>query len=1305
VNTKCIIAAVVLCIVTIYTTGCSLKPDEPPATVNLFTTYRDIPGITAQEIAAIEAIKKERGSFSYAMTLSTEAFPKENSDGNVAVGGYADLFCEWLTELFGIRFQPEIHAWGDLVRKLNDGEIDFAGNITPTEERRKLYRMTDPIADRQYKTIQLVGSPALDRIALTRPLRYVFIEGAAIAATVASVTESESYESLFVRNYEEAYRALENEEADAFIGDSAVVSSFDAYGNVYTHDFLPLIFSPVSMATAREELDPFIAAVTKALKNGAIPWLNHLYNQGYESYKKNKLFMQLSDDEKKYLRNPSPVLLAARSYNYPVDFYNTQEEKWEGIAFDVLRKMEELTGLTFQVANKKDTQLSDLLTMLRGGEAHIIPELLMSNERKQYFIWTEHKFIADQYALLSKSQYPNVSAHEIPSKRVGLIRDTVRTELFHAWFPNAVSVTVYDTDEDAFSDLEQDKLDLVMASKNRLLSILNYYEFSNYKANYLFNYPYEATFGFHKDQTTLRSIMDKAIPLIDTNVITEQWMTKTYDYKTRLMEAQRPWLLGASVLLLLILSLILALFFKTRNEEKRLAKLVTEVSEANNLKNISINLMERVLNSIDAMIYATDPETFEILFINDTMKRQFGIEDDCIGQLCYKVLQKDFDKQCDFCPCLKLDKEPDKAIVWEEHNSLTNLIYHNIDRYIDWPNGKKAHIQHSVDMTELIAAKEFAEQSSRYKSSFLATVSHEIRTPMNAILGITEIQLQNEISAEMKEALEKIYNSGYLLLGIINDILDLSKIEAGKLELTPVKYDVASLIHDTIHLNALRYENKPIEVNLQVDENIPSELFGDELRIKQILNNLLSNSFKYTDSGEVSLRAAVEYPQEKESKQIMMVFRISDTGQGMSPEQVDKLFDEYTRFNLEANRTTVGTGLGMSITQHLIKMMNGAISVESKQGQGSTFTIRLPQEIVGAAVFGKEMAENLQQFRLEKASHIEKSPQVVRDYMPYGRVLVVDDVETNLYVARGLLSPYGLSIETAASGFEAIDKVKNGAIYDIIFMDHFMPKMDGTEAAKNIREMGYTHSIVALTANALTGQEEMFLANGFDGFISKPIDIRQLNATLNKWIRDKYPAEIVDAARRLKSDLRKHSPVNVSPSMDTQLAKIFMRDAQKAVAVLQAFYEKKDTPEDKDIQQYIINAHSMKSTLAIIGENDLSSLAAKLEQAGRERNMAVIADETPVFLNLLQAVIGKVRPSEDARNDEITMEDRDYLREKLIVIQAACVKYDKKTAKDAMTDLQERTWSKRIAEQLESIADRLLHSEFEEAAKLANVNV
>jgi signal transduction histidine kinase/CheY-like chemotaxis protein len=730
---------------------------------------------------------------------------------------------------------------------------------------------------------------------------------------------------------------------------------------------------------------------------------------------------------------------------------------------------------------------------------------------------------------------------------------------------------------------------------------------------------------------------------------------------------------------------------------RQLKSTIEQVSESEQ----SISILSNILNGLDAMIYVTIPETGEILFVNNNMREHFNVKDDGIGQLCYKVFQTGMNEKCGFCPCHQLDKNPDSIVVWEEHNELTKHIYRNTDRYIEWQNGKLAHIQHSVDITELITAKERAEQSSRFKSQFLSRMSHEVRTPMNAILGITEIQMQDEtLSYDMQEVFGKIYNSGYLLLGIINDILDLSKIEAGRLELLPVNYDVPSLINDTVYLNIMRFDSKPFAFDLEVDENIPLTLFGDELRIKQILNNLLSNAFKYTNEGKVSLSIYAENSLQKAGK-ITLVLRVSDTGQGMSREQIDKLFDEYTRFNSEANRTVEGAGLGMSITRHLVNLMNGSISIESEPGKGSTFTVRLPQGIVDAGVLGKSMVDNLKQFRLGRMSQMKKAPQIVREYMPYGKVLVVDDVETNLYVAKGLMTPYGLSIETTGSGFDALEKIRKGMVYDIIFMDHFMPRMDGVETTKIIRGLGYTRTIIALTANAIAGQAEMFLANGFDGFISKPIDIRQLNVLLNKYVRDKYPPEVVEAAQRqaLKNNMVKKTQ---QPS-DPELAAIFARDAEKAISRLDAIYVNKFR-RTEDIRQYVIDVHSMKSALANIGETELSAKAFKLEQAGKAEDKTVMLSETPVFLEELRKVIEKNKRKASANDTTVTEDSPDalaFLKEKLPLIQKACEEYDEVAAATALSELKQISWSSSVEEMLDAISEHLLHSDFDEAAALA----
>ena len=515
---------------------------------------------------------------------------------------------------------------------------------------------------------------------------------------------------------------------------------------------------------------------------------------------------------------------------------------------------------------------------------------------------------------------------------------------------------------------------------------------------------------------------------------------------------------------------------------------------------------------------------------------------------------------------------------------------------------------------EQVQQLEILEANSLAKSNFLANMSHEIRTPMNAILGITEIQLQKHgADDDTKDAFEKIYISGDMLLGIINDILDLSKIEAGKMEIVSEKYETASIINDTIVLNMMRIENKPVEFFVSVDENMPEYMVGDELRIKQILNNILSNAFKYTDKGSVNMSFVTE--DIENTPNVTLVVTVKDTGQGMTKEQLDKLFDSYSRFNLEANRYTEGTGLGMSITGNLISLMDGSILVESEPGAGSTVTVRLPQAKSGSGLLGGETANNLSEFRTKSRSQL-KRVQLNREPMPYGNVLIVDDVEMNIYVAKGLLAPYSIQVSSADSGFAAIEKVKSGQVFDIIFMDHMMPQMDGIETTKRLREMGYKAPIVALTANAVSGQAEVFLRNGFDEFISKPIDIRQLNNVLNKLVRDKQTEEVLEAARK-GVELPASDEINFDDYMKNSgiLDMVYKEFSHTQKNVI---HEIRSALEAGDYKTAQLLAHTLKGLAGLIGENTLITLAGKAEASFRKSN----APED--YINELSAEVEKV---------------------------------------------------------------------------------
>ncbi|MCL2046722.1 MAG: ATP-binding protein [Oscillospiraceae bacterium] len=602
-----------------------------------------------------------------------------------------------------------------------------------------------------------------------------------------------------------------------------------------------------------------------------------------------------------------------------------------------------------------------------------------------------------------------------------------------------------------------------------------------------------------------------------------------------------------------------------------------------------------------------------------------------------------------------------------------------------------------------------AEAANKAKSAFLSTMSHEIRTPMNAILGITEVQLQNSShDEETRDALGKIYTSGDMLLGIINDILDLSKIESGKLELVLDKYEVASLVSDSAQLNMMRIGSKPIEFEIDIDENLPTVLQGDELRVKQILNNILSNAFKYTEAGTVTLSITLEAMNKDDLDEdcVPLLIVISDTGQGMSEDQVAKLFDEYSRFNADANRSTEGTGLGMSITQKLIDMMDGQIRVESEVNVGTTVYVHIPQRRVGPGVLGKEMVENLQKFRTSSRSQ-NRLARITREPMPYGSVLIVDDVDTNIYVARGLLSPYDLHIDHADSGFTAIEKVKAGNVYDIIFMDHMMPQMDGLEATKLIRDMGYTHPIVALTANAVSGQSDMFINNGFDDFIAKPIDVRQLNTILNRLIRDKQDANTIYEARQQASNATNTSPEPVSKvAISPRFAEIFIRDAVKTLDILEAYMEKDTGHSDDDVRAYTISIHGIKSALASIGRTDLSEVALNLEIAIRNNDIHTVSTETQSFIDRLRGLVEELSPKEDVLDESIgdkldeESENLEELHECLFGILEACQKYDESSIEEIINLLSDKPLNKSTNELLAAISTHLLHSDFDEIVEL-----
>ena len=949
------------------------EPAPVGDTPRRFAYFKYIPGVTQEEIDAVERIRDTRSRLKLEVEFSASAFLTPDN----RVGGFYALLGERMGELFGLPFETAIFDRTQLNARISAGKTDFTCGIPSSFGLDAPQFTVNTGID---KAVFAYRNPTLGASSVWNSkggkARLAFLRSATFVDHV--FLPYTDFIHVFVADYDEAIAGLNAGTIDAFFDFGTDAVAFEKYPNITGNEFLPLILSPVVVSTTNPDLAAFVTVMEKFILNGGQQEILALHERGRSEYNRSRLWANLNESERAFIEEHRgvPIPFAASHDNYPICFFDEKKQQYQGISIEVLGHISDLTGLTFVPSNKRGEVWRNLLEDLGHGRTAFVSELIYTNERGRFFLWPDRPYSVDSYALISLVEKDNIAIEQIPDFRIGVIPGTGYTNDFDRWFPNHPKRVEFSTYSKAFSALAAGSIDFVMGTKNLLLNNANYLEKTGFRANIIFDRQYESAYGFHPSQQILRDIFSKAQNLVDMEDITQRWTLRVYDY---------------------------------------VGKMEQEKSRNNLRSMLSIGL---------AVIIA-------IVLIFAIFLRQ-------------------------------------KQITESLNKTLEETVRQRT--------------------AELEMQTISAEEASRAKSDFLARMSHEIRTPLNAIIGLSRIAKDSTTSGtKAHDATAGAISASLHLLGILNEVLDMTKIETGKLVLAVEPFMLKEAMEEVVSIIAEQCDEKQVSFEHNIDTLASLAVQGDKLHLKQVIINLLGNAAKFTPSGgKVGLR--VDCASPRATGMVNIVFTVYDNGIGIPEDQLGRIYLAFEQANSSIATTFGGVGLGLSISQNLVSMMGGTISVESKVNCGTTFSFTLSLLL------------------LETAPEENNGAPIIVD-LSGKRILLAEDVEINRIILMECLSETKAVIDEAEDGVHACTMFEQSphGYYDLILMDIQMPRMDGCAATVTIRALdrpdAKTVPIVAVTANAYQDDVDRALKAGMNRHLPKPVDFAQLMTTL----RDIFP--------------------------------------------------------------------------------------------------------------------------------------------------------------------------------------------------------